>query len=76
MWQKKLLGAAPYLASSQDPEKISLTVQAAAVAILPVLTLVLGAFGVDPDWLKELVVSAVAVVSAGLTVWGVWRKKK
>ena len=76
MWQKQLVQRYPVLGSSQDPEKISLAVQAGAVALLPFLTLILSAFRINTDWLKELVNTGVGLVSAGLLFYGVVRKFK
>lgn len=74
----KLLGASgqKYLGSSQNPEDLSVTVQGVAVALLPALTLVLSAFGVNADWLKEAVTALVGLAGAGLTFYGVLRKFK
>ena len=74
--EKQLVAKYPMLGSSQSPESISLSLKAGAVAILPVLTLVLGAFGVEAEWLKDLVNSSVALISAGLVVYGIVRRFK
>jgi hypothetical protein len=66
----------PVLGSSQNPEEVSLAVKAGAVAILPALTLVLSLFGVEAEWLKELVNALVGLVASGCFVWGIIRKFK
>ena len=74
--EKKLVSKYPILGSSQNPEELSVTIKGVALAILPAISLVLGAFGVDQEWLKELVNALVGAAGAGLVVWGVWRKRK
>lgn len=74
--EQKLLGAMPSLASSADPEKISLSVKAGAVVILPALTAVLSLVGIDAGWLSDLVNAGVGTVGSICLLWGVIRRFK
>lgn len=64
--QKKILGAAPYLQSSEDPEKVSRTL----TSLLPLISLILATFKLDiPQTEIETYVLAVAsVINGGITL--------
>ena len=72
--EKQLAVKYPLLGSSADPEKVSLTVKAGAVALLPALTAVLSLFGIDAGWLSDMVNALVGLVASGCLVWGTVRK--
>ena len=76
MWQKQFVQRYPLLGSSVEPEKISLSVKAGAVALLPALTAVLSLFGVDAGWLSEMVNALVGIIAGVCLVWGLIRKFK
>lgn len=71
------------LRSSQDPEKLSLTIKGLLVQFVPVMVLALQAFGIgaieaDLVAIIEAVTQLIAIISsvAGLTmtIWGMIRK--
>jgi len=74
--EKQLAQKYPLLGSSTNPEEVSMTVKGAVVALLPVLALVLGQFGVSQEWLSDLVNAVFGVVGSVILLWGVVRKFK
>lgn len=75
-FKRKLLGAAPILQSSQNPEEISLTVKGAILTLLPLLAMALNKFGVSQEMLVEMVNAIFGLVGAGIMIWGAVRKFK
>ena len=73
-FKRKLLGAAPILQSSQNPEEISLTVKGAILTLLPLLAMALNKFGVSQEMLVEMVNAIFGLVGAGIMIWGAVRK--
>lgn len=73
-FKRKLLGAAPILQSSQNPEEISLTVKGAILTLLPLLAMALNKFGVSQEMLVEMVNAIFGLVGAGIMIWGAIRK--
>lgn len=73
---KNLLQKYPVLGSSVDPEKLSLTIKSAGLALVPVLILIARGFDlelVENDFVQ--IINAVAtVVSMAGVIYGVARK--
>ncbi len=72
----KLVEKYPILGSSQDPDKISLTVQGAALTIIPVVVMIVGGFGVtlNPELLGQFVTTLAGIATSVATLIGVGRK--
>ena len=64
------------LKSSANPEKLSLTIKGIAVGLIPIAILIAGMFGLklDSNELVALVDSFLAVLSAGMILFGLVRK--
>lgn len=75
-FKQKLLGAAPILQSSQNPEEISATIKGALLALVPLLTVLLQQFGVSQEWLNALINAVFGLVGSVIMVWGIVRKLK
>jgi len=69
----------PALGSSQDPDKISLTIKSVGLALIPVLLAILKAVGYESFTENDLVVfvnALATIASMAGVVWGVLRKFK
>ena len=66
------------LASSVDPDKVSLTVRGALTALIPLILLAVKALGyeVAESVVVEWVTALTAFVSAVMVLWGLIRKLK
>ena len=76
--EKQILGAAPFLASSQSPEEISLLIKGIALGLIPLAVIILKASGVEAgeELLQELVNVAFLVAGSVMALIGVIRKFK
>lgn len=64
-----------WLQSSVDPAKVSLTIKG-LVVFVPAIVLLAGYFGLHlaPETVTEGITQLAAALSAGATVWGLFRK--
>ena len=72
----KLAKKYPVLGSSADPEKLAMTIKGAALALIPIVIVILKAVGVelaDTD-LVSLIEAISAAVAAVMIVYGIGRK--
>ena len=72
--QKTLAQKYPILGSSQDSEKISLTISSLAVLVVSVAGLL--GFDFEPGDVTLVITNIVSIISMGGVIWGVIRKYK
>lgn len=68
----------PKLGSSQDPDKLSLTIKGLLLALVPVIITISQAYNlpITESDLVSLVNNLVAIVSAAVVIYGIVRKFK
>ena len=66
----------PYLGSSQDPNKLSLSVTGGLLTLVPLIVMIAGGFNItlDPDILAEFINTLLGIVTLGITLYGLGRK--
>lgn len=66
----------PVFGSSVDPTALALSWKGAALGVVPIVVLIAAQFGADltPNDLSEVINAVFAVVSSGITAFGLCRK--
>lgn len=64
------------IGSSQDPEKIALTIRGAVLTLIPIIIMVAGGLNVtlNPEDLIAFVNTLFGIVTLGITLYGLGRK--
>ena len=72
----KLLKRYPILGSSQDPDKISMTIKGLGLALVPVILMVARMFEIElvEATLIQLVNAVATIASMGMVIYGIFRK--
>ncbi len=73
---KKLVASYPVLASSANPEELSLTVKGALIGLIPILIFILGQSGyiITDNELVEIINNFFIIISNAMMIYGALRK--